>query len=39
MATAHKIAVIFYAFYARVKNYVEYDQTLWVTRDERGEKR
>jgi transposase len=36
MATAHKIAVIFYAM---VKNQVEYDETLWDTRDAQREKR
>ena len=36
MATAHKIAVIFYTL---VKNQVEYDQTLWATRDAQREKR
>jgi transposase len=36
MATAHKIAVIFYTM---VKNQVEYDQTLWATRDAQREKR
>ncbi len=30
MATAHKIAVIFYTM---VKNQVEYDETLWAARD------
>jgi transposase len=30
MATAHKIAVIFYTM---VKNHVEYDETLWAARD------
>ena len=29
-ATAHKIAVIFYTI---VKNQVEYDETIWATRD------
>jgi len=36
VATAHKIAVIFYTM---VKNQVEYDQTLWATRDAQREKR
>ena len=36
MATAHKIAVIFYTM---VKNQVEYDETLWATRDAQREKR
>jgi len=36
MATAHKIAVIFYTM---VRNQVEYDQTLWATRDAQREKR
>ena len=36
MATAHKIAVIFYTM---VKNQVEYDQTLCATRDAQREKR
>ena len=36
MATAHKIAVIFYTM---VKNQVEYDETLWATRDLQREKR
>ena len=36
MATAHKIAVIFYTM---VKNQVEYDETLWDTRDAQREKR
>jgi hypothetical protein len=36
MATAHKIAVIFYTM---VKNQVEYDDTLWATRDTQREKR
>jgi len=35
MATAHKIAVIFYTI---VKNQVEYDETLWATRDAQREK-
>jgi hypothetical protein len=30
MATAHKIAVIFYTM---VKNQVEYDESIWATRD------
>jgi hypothetical protein len=36
MATAHKIAVIFYTM---VKNQVEYDETIWETRDTQREKR
>jgi hypothetical protein len=36
MATAHTIAVIFYTM---VKNQVEYDETLWATRDAQREKR
>ena len=36
MATAHKIAVIFYTM---VKNQVEYDETLWDARDAQREKR
>ena len=36
MATAHKIAVIFYTM---VKNQVEYDETLWDTRDAQRAKR
>ena len=36
MATAHKIALIFYTM---VKNQVEYDETIWVTRDIQREKR
>ena len=36
MATAHKIAVIFYIM---VKNQVEYDQTLWAARDAQRENR
>lgn len=35
-ATAHKIAVIFYTM---VKNQVEYDETIWATRDAQREKR
>jgi transposase len=35
-ATAHKIAVIFYTM---VKNQVEYDETIWATRDMQREKR
>jgi transposase len=35
-ATAHKIAVIFYAM---VKNQVEYDRTIWEKRDEQRRKR
>jgi transposase len=36
MATAHKIAVIFYTM---VKSQVEYDDTLWAARDAQREKR
>src|SRR5215471_8553454 len=36
MATAHKIAVIFYTM---VKKQVEYDEALWATRDAQREKR
>jgi hypothetical protein len=36
MATAHKIAVIFYTM---VKNQVEYDETLWAARDAQRGKR
>ena len=36
MATAHKIAVIFYTM---VKNQVEYDETIWDARDVQREKR
>jgi hypothetical protein len=36
MATAHKIAVIFYTM---VKNQVEYDQDIWAARDAQREKR
>jgi len=36
MATAHKIAVIFYVM---VKKQVEYDQSIWATRDAQREKR
>jgi hypothetical protein len=36
MATAHKIALIFYTM---VKNQVEYDETIWATRDSQREKR
>ena len=36
MATAHKIAVIFYTM---VKNQVEYDQNIWAARDAQREKR
>jgi hypothetical protein len=36
MATAHKIAVIFYTM---VKNQVEYDETIWAARDSQREKR
>jgi len=35
MATAHKIAVIFYTM---VKNQVEYDETIWDARDAQREK-
>ena len=35
-ATAHKMAVIFYTM---VKNQVEYDETIWTTRDTQREKR
>jgi transposase len=35
-ATAHKIAVIFYTM---VKNQVEYDESIWATRDAHREKR
>jgi transposase len=35
-ATAHKIAVIFYTM---VKNQVEYEESIWATRDAHGEKR
>jgi hypothetical protein len=35
MATAHKIAVIFYTM---IKNQVEYDETIWDARDARGRK-
>jgi len=35
-ATAHKIAVIFYTM---VKNQVEYDETIWTTRDTQREQR
>ena len=35
-ATAHKIAVIFYTI---VKNQVEYDETIWASRDAHREKR
>ena len=35
-ATAHKIAVIFYTV---VKNHVEYDESIWATRDAHREKR
>jgi hypothetical protein len=35
MATAHKIAVIFYAM---VKKQVEYDETIWDARDAQREK-
>jgi transposase len=36
MATAHKIAVIFYTM---IKKQVEYDETLWDARDLQREKR
>jgi transposase len=36
IATAHKIAVIFYTM---VKNQVEYDETLWTARDVQRERR
>ena len=36
MATAHKIAVIFYTM---IKNQVEYDETIWNARDAEREKR
>jgi len=36
MATAHKIALIFYTM---VKNQVEYDETLWAARDAQRERR
>jgi hypothetical protein len=36
MATAHKIAVIFYTM---IKNQVEYDETIWDARDAQGEKK
>ena len=36
MATAHKIAVIFYTM---IKNQVEYDETIWDARDAEREKR
>jgi hypothetical protein len=35
-ATAHKIAVIFYIM---VKNQVEYDETIWATRDLKRQQR
>ena len=35
-ATAHKIAIIFYAM---VKNQVEYDESIWATRDAERQKR
>jgi transposase len=35
-ATAHKIAVIFYTI---IRNHVEYDETIWATRDAQREKR
>jgi transposase len=35
-ATAHKIALIFYTM---VKRQVEYDETIWTTRDAQREKR
>jgi transposase len=36
MATAHKIAVIFYTM---IKNQVEYDETIWTAKDDQREKR
>jgi hypothetical protein len=36
MATAHKIAVIFYTM---VKNRVEYEESIWAARDAQREKR
>jgi len=36
IATAHKIAVIFYTM---VKNQVEYDESIWATRDSHRERR
>ena len=36
MATAHKIAVIFYTM---VKNQVEYEESIWAARDAQREKR
>jgi hypothetical protein len=36
MATAHKIAVIFYTM---IKNQVEYDETTWDARDAQREKK
>jgi hypothetical protein len=36
MATAHKIAVMFYTM---IKNQVEYDETIWDARDAQREKR
>ncbi|MFZ1053954.1 MAG: hypothetical protein WBV26_12870 [Candidatus Sulfotelmatobacter sp.] len=36
MATAHKIAVIFYTM---VKKQVEYDETIWDARDAQRKKR
>jgi hypothetical protein len=36
MATAHKIATIFYNI---IKNQVEYDETIWEARDAHSEKR
>ena len=36
MATAHKIALIFYTM---VKNQVEYDETIWDARDAQREKK
>lgn len=35
-ATAHKIAIIFYTM---VKNQVEYDETIWASRDTHRTKR
>jgi transposase len=34
-ATAHKIAIVFYTM---VKNQVEYDETIWATRDSKRQK-
>ncbi len=35
-ATAHKIAIV---FYTRVKNQVEYEESIWAQRDAEWEKR